>query len=223
MKKRYPLSVCALSAALLLSLTACGGGAASASQEDSALLEQISALQAENTALQEQLDTLQAQLDAQQGADADTPDPVDPLAEDPIDAFYAGVETNGSTVALSFVAECRENAWRAEVEHLAQQIKAQLPLEEDKDLVEEYLSAAEEQTQRMNVMAIYPISDLTGPQNERVMSSGTQRGILWPEARASVWQDTFWQLSAVNPSGEYTFLFSTDAAQQELDAALGGT
>ena len=72
----------------------------------------------------------------------------------------------------------------------------------------------------MNIMAIYPISDLTLSQQDRVMSSGTMRGLLWAGGRTRIWRDTFWQLYAVSPDTTYTFAFDPNATQQELDALL---
>ena len=187
-----------LLAALLL-LSACGGRAA----EADALREAVSALETENAALREQLDALQTQTE-QEGPE-----------ENPIDRFFEAIEYDGTTLAMNAAAGCWADAWEAETRHLAEELRAQLPLEEDQELVDAYLAAAEEQAARMDVMAIYPVSDVSVPEPERIYSSGTLRGVLWAGGQAQIWKDTFYQLWNVL-FFDYEFVFDAAAARREL-------
>ena len=100
----------------------------------------------------------------------------------------------------------------------------------DKDLVDAYIAAAEAQADRMNVMAIYPIADLTVPQTDRAATSGTLRGVLWAGAYQQIWKDTFYQLLYIAPdyadgtdsASSYEFVFDADTMQSQLDEALAG-
>ncbi len=200
--------ICALSLFLLLS--ACGR-----EEEDS----QLAALQAENAIYQEKITVLEAenaslcdQLKELQNASEET---------DPITRFYGMVEYDGSTVSMNTVADSQADAWEAETRHLAEELKAQLPLQEDRELVDAYLYAVEEQVARMDVMAVYPVSDVSIPYPERLNSSGTLRGVLWAGSRIKLWKDTFDQLRSVLPDyPDYTYLFDAGTAEQELAEAL---
>lgn len=212
MRRVIPAMFCMV--ALTLSLTACGGENSSELEalqaENSQLEQQVSQLEEEKAALEEQL---QSQLE--QSMEEETPQ-----EENPIDTFFDGVETDGATAALDVVASCRADAWQAEAKNMARILKSQLPLPEDQNLVDAYITAAQEQVDRMNVMAIYPISDLTVSQQDRVMTSGTLRGVLWAGSRARVWRDTFEQLRTASPDTLYTFTFDSNAAQTQLDELL---
>ena len=91
-----------------------------------------------------------------------------------------------------------------------------------------YIAAAEGQSSRMDVMAIYPIADLSVPQDDRANSSGSLRGVLWAGAHQQIWKDTFYQLLYVAPdyaggldsAVSYQFLLDTAAAQAQLDLLL---
>ena len=212
MRRVIPAIICV--AALTLSLAACGketGGELEALQaENSRLEQQASQLEEEKAALEEQLQSQMEQ--SSQGDSAQE-------QGNPIDTFYDGVDSDGPTAVLDAVAGCRADAWQAEVQNLARVLKSQLPLPEDQGLVDAYVTAAQEQVERMNVMAIYPIADLTLSQQNRVMTSGTLRGVLWAGSRARIWRDTFYQLQAASPDS-YTFTFDPSAAQAQLDELL---
>ena len=113
---------------------------------------------------------------------------------------------------------------------MAEWLKKQLPRQEDQDLVDVYISSAEEQVSRMNIMAIYSIADLTVPQADRAASSGSLRGVLWAGAYQQLWKDTFYQLLYVAPdyaggmdsAVSYQFVFDPDAMQAQLDETLAG-
>ena len=62
-----------------------------------------------------------------------------------------------------------------------------------------YLNAVEEQVQRGQIMAIYPIADLELSQEERYLVSGTLRMILIPGQRIRAWRDAFYQLLSFLP------------------------
>lgn len=67
---------------------------------------------------------------------------------------------------MNAVADSWAGAWEAECRNVAKWLKGQLPLQEDQALVDAYIAAAEGQSSRMDVMAIYPIADLSVPQDE---------------------------------------------------------
>lgn len=227
-------SVFLLSFLLLIFLSACGSGAADRmvkENEDGALREQIAALEGENAALQERIAALEEEndrlsltndlLDQDLAAAQDALEQLEAQQgeENPIDPFYdeMNVECDTTTVAMSTVAWSHANAWEAEVRNLAEQMKAQLPLQEDRDLVDAYIAAVEEQAQRMDVMSIYTVSDIKVPQEERRYTAGTLAYVLQPESRAQIWRDTFYQLRwTLLGDGEYDFIFDPEAARLEL-------
>ena len=180
------------SLSFLLLLTACGreekdNQIAVLQTENAAYQEQISALEAENASLRDQLEERQ---DAGEEAD-------------PITSFFAAVECDGSTVSMNIVAGTQAEAWEAEARHLAEELKIQLPLQEDRDLIDAYLYAVEEQVERMDVIAVY------------------MRGVLWAGSRSKLWQDAFTQLRFALPDcQDYTYLFDAGTAEQELAEAL---
>ena len=204
----------------LLILTACGNSNADAlQQENETLRQQVAALEAEN----ENLNAENAALD-------DTAPESGDEEANPIDRFFDGVNIGSSTAEMDFVAGSWANAWEAECRNVAEWLKKQLPRQEDQDLVDAYISSAEEQVSRMNIMAIYSIADLTVPQADRAASSGSLRGVLWAGAYQQLWKDTFYQLLYVAPdyaggmdsSVSYQFVFDPDAMQAQLDETLAG-
>ena len=220
---------------LLLFLSACGSGEADQLREDNDALQsqvtaveeerdelqrQVTALEGEKTALQEQIDSLQTELEQLRGGTERNR-----RENNPIDPFYdkMDMETGGTTVAMAAVACGRAGAWELETRNAAEKLKAWLPLQEDQDLVDAYIAAAEEQAGRMDIMAIFPVSDLKTPYPERIGTSGSLRSILWGERWADIWRDTFYQLywimpdSLVGSGPDYTFVFDAEATQQELD------
>lgn len=204
----------------LLILTACGNSNADAlQQENETLRQQVAALEAEN----ENLKAENAALD-------DTAPESGDEEANPIDRFFDGVDIGSSTAEMDFVAGSWANAWEVECRNVAEWLKKQLPRQEDQDLVDAYISSAEEQVSRMNIMAIYSIADLTVPQADRAASSGSLRGVLWAGAYQQLWKDTFYQLLYVAPdyaggmdsSVSYQFVFDPDAMQAQLDETLAG-
>ena len=128
---------------------------------------------------------------------------------------------DGSTVSMNIVAGTQAEAWEAEARHLAEELKIQLPLQEDRDLIDAYLYAVEEQVERMDVIAVYPVSDVSIPNPDRLSTSGTMRGVLWAGSRSKLWQDAFTQLRFALPDcQDYTYLFDAGTAEQELAEAL---
>ncbi len=194
----------------LLFLSACGRG-----EKD----DQIAVLQTENAAYQEEISALEAenaslrnQLKEQQNTGEEA---------DPITSFFETVECDGSTISMNIVAGSKADAWESEALHLAEELKDQLPLQEDRDLVDAYLHAVEEQVERMNIIAVYPVSDVSIPYPDRLNTSGTLRGVLWAGSRSKLWQDTFSQLCFALPDyQDYTYLFDAGRTEQELAEAL---
>ena len=198
-----------LSVFLLLTFSACGSSDMELLRsENTELQTQASALEEENAALYAELEQLQKEMRQMSGNGRE---------DNPIDRFYRTVEDDGSTASMNTVAYSWAEAWEAEARNLAEQIKSQLPLSDDRDLVDAYLAAAEEQIERMNIMAIYQISDLEISQEERLASAGTLRGVLWAGGQAEIWRDTFYQLYRVFPSDDAgIFLFDPETVNLEL-------
>lgn len=218
---------------MLLALSACGSGETNRlvkENENEDLREQIAALEGENAALRERVAALEGENDSLSLANdllgqdlAAAQDALDQLGaqqeENPIDPFYdeMNAECDTTTVAMSTVAWSHAGAWEAEVRSLAEQMKAKLPLQEDRDLVDAYLAAAEEQAQRISVMSIYTVSDIGVPQEERRYTVGTLAHVLQPASRAQLWRDAFYQLRwTLLGDGEYDFIFDPEAARLEL-------
>lgn len=220
MKRRF----IALALFSLLTLTACGSS--HTAQETEALRQQVASLEAQRDALVKENETLKAENAA---LDDTAPESGDEEAN-PIDRFFDGVDAGSSTAEMNIVADSWAEAWEAECRNAAEWLKTQLPLPEDQALVDAYVTSAAEQAARMDVMAIYPIADLTVPQSDRVSSSGTLRGVLWAGAHQQIWKDTFYQLlyvapdyaSGVDSAVSYQFVFDPDAMQAQLDALLNG-
>mgnify|MGYP001096436672 CR=1 FL=1 len=187
--------IAALSLLFVLSLTACGNSDAALRQENEALRQQISALEAERDNLTKENKDLTEENAA---LDDTAPESGDDEAN-PIDRFFEGVDVGSSTAEMNAVADSWAGAWESECRNVAKWLKGQLPLQEDQALVEAYIASAEEQSARMDIMAIYPIADLTLPQTDRSASSGSLRGVLWAGAHQQVWKDTFYQLLYVAP------------------------
>ena len=220
-------TIFALALLVVLSLTACGtSNSAALQQENEDLRQQIAALESENAALTQENSDLKAENTA---LDDTAPESGDEESN-PIDRFFDSVDSGSSTVEMDLVADSWAGAWEAECRNVAAWLKEQLPLQEDKDLVDAYIAAAEAQADRMNVMALYPIADLTVQQTDRVATSGTLRGVLWAGAYQQIWKDTFYQLLYIAPdyadgtdsASSYEFVFDADTMQSQLDEALAG-
>ena len=213
------LAVLALLA--LLTLTACGGSNADAlQQENETLRQQVAALESEN----ENLKAENAALD-------DTAPESGDEEANPIDRFYDSVDDSSfSNADLSITADQWASAWEAECRNVAEWLKNQLPRQDEKDLVDGYITSAEEQILRMDAMAIWCISDLDQPLDQQKENSGTLRNVLWAGTYNQVWKDTFYQLLYVAPdyaggidsATSYRFLFDAETAQAQLDALLSG-
>lgn len=219
MKRRF----IALALLSLLTLTACGSSHTAETEE---LRQQVASLEAQRDTLVKENEALKAENAA---LDDTAPESGDEEAN-PIDRFFDGVDAGSSTAEMNIVADSWAEAWEAECRNAAEWLKTQLPLPEDQALVDAYVTSAAEQAARMDVMAIYPIADLTVPQSDRVSSSGTLRGVLWAGAHQQIWKDTFYQLlyvapdyaSGVDSAVSYQFVFDPDAMQAQLDALLNG-
>lgn len=144
-------------------------------QENESLRQQISALEAERDELAKENKNL---TDENAALDDTAPESGDEEAN-PIDRFFENVDASSSTAEMNAVADSWAGAWEAECRNVAKWLKGQLPLQEDQALVDAYIAAAEGQSSRMDVMAIYPIADLSVPQDDRANSSGSLRGVLW--------------------------------------------
>lgn len=218
MKRR----ILALALLSLLTLTACGTSNTAETEE---LRQQVASLEAERDALAEENETLKAENAALNDT---APESGDEEAN-PIDRFYDSVDDSSfSNADLSITADQWASAWEAECRNVAEWLKNQLPRQDEKDLVDEYIASAEEQIRRMDAMAIWCISDLDQPMDQQKENSGSLRGVLWAGAYNQVWKDTFYQLLYVAPdyaggidsATSYRFLFDADTAQAQLDALL---
>lgn len=221
MKRRFFAALLPLT--ILLSLTACGGGstADTVQQENDALRQQVEELEAACQTLSEENDLLNA-LNADLRTERD--ESAENAEENPIDRFFNGTETGSSTAEMDLVADSWADAWETEARSAAEWLKAQLPLSEDRALVDDFLATAEAQAARLTTMALYPIADLEIPQDVRLRSSGSLRGVYLAGCRQQLWRDTFFQLLAVAPEAvpisDYPFLFDADTAQAALADSL---
>lgn len=200
---------------LMLLLSACGRGEESIRVAE--LEAENAAIEAENAALKKENASLRTKIDELSNSSN-----TNSTEENPIDGFFEAFdEYDGSTVSMNIVANSWADAWEAETRHLAEELKAQLSLQEDWDLVDEYISAAEGQIGRMDVMAIYPVSDTGVPYPDRLYSSGTLRGVLWAGSRQEIWRDTYFQLLYVLPErSACPYIFDSDAARISLTEEL---
>ena len=197
---------------LCLLLSACGD-ADTLWQEKETLRQEIETLTAENAALTEENAALTEENAALAGSSGES---------NPIDAFFASTDMGSSTMEMNRFAALWARSWETEARSAAEWLKSQLPLPEDRGIVDDYLTGAEAQVQRMDVMAVFSCADLSLPFEERMRSSGSIRGVLWAGAYQQVWRDTFYQLVSVAPDwgltgeGGYSFVFDAEAAQAEL-------
>ena len=142
--------IAALSLLFVLSLTACGNSDAALRQENEALRQQILALEAERDNLAKENKDLTEENAA---LDDTAPESGDDEAN-PIDRFFEGVDVGSSTAEMNAVADSWAGAWESECRNAAKWLKGQLPLQEDQALVDAYIASAEEQSARMDIMAI---------------------------------------------------------------------
>lgn len=214
----------AAAVALALMLSACGGADSASALQDRAdeLTKQNAALQEENQKLQSQLETQAAGSESTAGTSAgsDTDD-------NPIDRFFSagGYRDDSTTVVMDYVEGCYRDAWQAEMNHLAEEIKSGLTYDADKALADDYIAAAEEQVTRMESMALFVCADTGVAPDQRIGTAGTIRGVLWADFSAGIYRDTFFQLMAVSPyanEGGYAYVFDADAVKTEMDATLKG-
>ena len=199
--------------AAVLCLVGCGGNQAADNAQIEELQADLQTVQAERDALLKENETLCARLaeEVGQGEEAN-----------PIDTYFESAPIGESTIEMNYGAELWADAWEQETRHLAEEIKSELVLDEDRATVDSYLAAAEQQWERMEEMTLYVCADLEVPAADRVASSGTIRGVLWGGNRARLWEDTFYQLLQVKPDmlgeGSYEFIFDSAAAQAALEA-----
>lgn len=228
----------ALALTLVLSLTACGAAgsgssAAAGSAAASGASSQAQALQAENKTLKAQNAALQAQLDAAQAAgsaasSAGAADAGETRESNPIDTFFdkSPYASDDTTAVMAYVAEERQTAWKAELDHLADAIKAGLTFDADKQLVDSYVAAAEEQAKKMQDLTLFVCGDTAAAPQERINTAGTIRSVLWGQSGAQIYRDTFFQLMNASPysqEGGYEYSFNASAVQAEMDAKLSQT
>lgn len=203
-----------LALAAVLCLAGCG-----ANQAVDNWRQRCEELQAEVDELQQEREDLMAEIETIRG-EAGDPDE----AANPIDTFFESASFGESTVEMNVASALWADAWEQETLHLAEEIKAELILEEDRATVDAYIAAAKQQWERMEEMTLYVCADLEVPAADRIGSSGTIRGVLWGGNRARLWEDTFYQLLRVKPDmlGEsgYDFIFDSAAAQAALDGGV---
>ena len=217
MKKVYPLL---LAMALALSLAACGGSDTAALQEEAeALRQQAAQLEAENERLlSENSDLKNENYNLRARAKKDNP----------IDLFFDSVDdSNFCNANLNVLGEEQADAWEAECRNVAEWLKNQLPRQDERELVDVYMSAAGEQLQRLACMSVWGVvDDLTLPMNEQ--TSGNLSILYSASARHQSWKSTFYQLlyaaphydGTANSESTYQFLFDADVEQTRLDSIL---
>lgn len=149
MKRR--LLAMGAAALLALSLAACADTAEpdALRAENAALAAENQALQAENQRLTEAQAALEEQVSRLEQAAADTDGNGYVSWEDsnPIDDFFdEGMYWDcGTTICMRIVAGTYAEAWETELRHLAETQKAELLCQEDKDLIDAFVQAVEDQ------------------------------------------------------------------------------
>ena len=178
--------IAALSLLFVLSLTACGNSDAALRQENEALRQQILALEAERDNLTKENKDLTEENAA---LDDTAPESGDDEAN-PIDRFFEGVDVGSSTAEMNAVADSWAGAWESECRNAAKWLKGQLPLQEDQALVDAYIASAEEQSARMDIMAIYPIALPAAVSGASSGPAPTSKSGKTPFISCSMWPRT---------------------------------
>ena len=159
--KRWVVTCAA--ALLVLSLTACGGMAEldELRAENAALAAENQTLQEENRRLTQALEE-QASRQTEEEAAADESGDASLGEHNPIDDFFDGGRywDCGTTAAMRAVADAYSRAWEAELRALAERQKEALLYQEDRDLVDAFVRAVEEQADCMLDLNAFSLADL---------------------------------------------------------------
>ena len=222
--KRWVVTCAA--ALLVLSLTACGGTAEldELRAENAALAAENQTLQEENRRLTQALEE-QASRQTEEEAAADESGDASLEEHNPIDDFFDGGRywDCGTTAAMRAVADAYSRAWEAELRALAERQKEALLYQEDRDLVDAFVRAVEEQADCMLDLNAFSLADLEAePGEARLAAAGTLLGPVATQSRAEVYRSGYFQLLyACGYPGEEPFRFDPEAAGRELDEELG--
>lgn len=210
-------------ALLALSLAACGGTA-----EVDALRAENASLTAENQTLKEEnrrlTQSLAEQASGQTEAEAADENSDTSLEEhNPIDDFFDNGRywDCGTTAAMRTVADAYAGAWETELRTLAERQKETLLYQEDRDLVDAYVRAVEEQADCMLELNAFSLADLEAePGEARLAAAGTLLGPVAAQSRAEVYRSGYFRLLYACGYPE-AFCFDPEAAGRELDEELG--
>nr|WP_326186230.1 hypothetical protein [uncultured Oscillibacter sp.] len=231
---RHRILAAGAAALLALSLAACAGTAEpddALQTENAALAAENQALQAENQRLAEAQAALEEQVSRleQTAADTNGDGYVSWEESNPIDDFFdEGLYWDcGTTVCMRIVAGTYAEAWETELRHLAETQKAELLYQEDKDLIDAFVQAVEDQAACMYDLELFNCSSLeAAPGDARLATAGT----IWlPSAaysRAEVYRDGCFRLLYACGFTEgrdqaEVFCFNPDTTGRELDEQLG--
>lgn len=171
-------------ALMALFLTACGGTA-----EVDALRAENASLTAKNQTLQEEnrrlTQALAEQASGQTAEETDESSDASPEAHNPIDDFFDNGRywDCGTTAAMRTVADAYSRAWETALRTLAEQQKEALLYQEDRDLVDAFVRAVEDQADCMLDLNAFSLADLeAAPGEARLAAAGTLLGPLPPKA-----------------------------------------
>ena len=141
----------------------------------------------------------------------------------PIDDFFDGGRywDCGTTAAMRAVADAYSRAWEAELRALAERQKEALLYQEDRDLVDAFVRAVEDQADCMLDLNAFSLADLeAAPGEARLAAAGTLLGPVAAQSRAEVYRSGYFRLLYACGCPE-AFCFDPEAAGRELDEELG--
>ena len=209
-------------ALMALFLTACGGTA-----EVDALRAENASLTAKNQTLQEEnrrlTQALAERASGQTAEETDESSDASPEAHNPIDDFFDNGRywDCGTTAAMRTVADAYSRAWETELRTLAEQQKEALLYQEDRDLVDAFVRAVEDQADCMLDLNAFSLADLeAAPGEARLAAAGTLLGPVAAQSRAEVYRSGYFRLLYACGCPE-AFCFDPEAAGRELDEELG--
>ena len=143
------------------------------------------------------------------------------LPDNPIDAFYRPLLDHSATAALGYLYSKYGEAWQAELYARADQLQAKLVYRKDKNVLEEYLAAVEDEAAAVNELAwlFEARKDLPPGDSERYAYSGTGMSARVENRTARVYRDAVYNNFSEGGSGPY--IFDEAAARAELMKASG--
>ena len=190
--------------------------------ENASLTAENQTLQEENRWLTQAMEE-QASWQTEEEAAADEDSDVSLEEHNPIDDFFDDGRywDCGTTAAMRTVADTYAGAWETELRTLAERQKEALLYQEDRDLVDAFVHAVEEQADCMLGLSTFSLADLeAAPGEARLAAAGTLLGPVAAQSRAEVYRSGYFRLLDACGCPE-AFCFDPEAAGRELDGELG--